>query len=914
MTAFRLLCAIGAFTTTAVASTPTAAPTWEKKDAATIALLAKCAKSRTSSGKDGYVEPEANKDVQNYRKSSYDLRGKLDTLPDKLDFSSGYPEFPAAYTSVFVVLALPGIIFAILGVVCCFPCWCGKTCGEITACCCGGKGCFGGCNDYFLGCTPCPFPTGACRWGPVADYGTFFPFSKFERNPNLQGDEKSGCLCCAGKLIELGEGESYHERDDYFSERKKPMERRCSIPNIVWLIFIVLSGVLICAFAVWGSVQLDLMMNGIADAIDEASCVVEDSIMLTQDIQKPLMNISKIGGDASANMKVVVTNAGDLDEVFAAIGADLTTLAATIKSDPCNFLATGFSTAETTSSENANGARYPSVEMLSASTLVETLGQELTNAKGGVESMVSSLDTVNTVADALNTTIKTAVAAASKALGGPMVDLLIGSVRPINSKVGKYLGDVKEYQGHTSTALYVLIFIVVIAIVFVSISWLVLTELYECCQKAGEKKINATLNGDVEMVDVEGDVVGGDKEASGESDDDGDVDFVSVAQPIDEEIEVKAVGTCGDCLCTMFQLTSIWSMHTLHTIGWIIMMLTFIAAAFFSPLTVLVSDSCTIIDHVASNPQLWLNSPSSPVKNETLVLNLVGACLDVNDGNMLKALGVDKQLDIVSMMDTSNGTSLDVGGLLTFGSLSVMTSTINGLTNRELGWGSGSPPGPIGDELGLLSSEMGTTYTYDDCNGPAPDNNGQCAPGATGTAATKRDDVMSMIDVYTCTANHIQSIQTEAARIDTALSTFKTRMSSVQVDLSAVVPSATEPIQDNINHMIALGSCSFLRKRLNGGLTSVCGDFLQGLTNMAVNLTLIAFTFLFMLMILSNCAIQRFRMYDVACWRHSATRGCPGGSKEDSATIAPERFEYDNDGNAKPVYDDDDDDKEDSKL
>jgi hypothetical protein len=75
---------------------------------------------------------------------------------------------------------------------------------------------------------------------------------------------------------------------------------------------------------------------------------------------------------------------------------------------------------------------------------------------------------------------------------------------------------------------------------------------------------------------------------------------------------------------------------------------------------------------------------------------------------------------------------------------------------------------------------------------------------------------------------------------------------------------------------------------MNGGMTSVCGTFLGGLTAMSVNLTLIAFAFLVMLMVISNCAITRFRMYDVACWQHNATRGCSSAPEaEESASVAP---------------------------
>jgi hypothetical protein len=909
--------------------------------------------------------------VQNYRKSSYDLKGKLNELPAKLDFSSGMPTFPYAYTSVFIVLALPGIFFAVLGVACCLPCWCMKTCGEITACCCKGKGICGTCNDFFCGCRSCPLPTGLCRWGPVGDYGTFFPFAKFERNTDLKDDEKSGCGLCAGTLIEPNEGESYHERDDFFSERRKPMERRCSIPNIVWLVIIVLCGALICAFSVWGSVQLGGMITGITGAIEEGNCVVEDGLDIVEELQKPLANISSIGENVAMAMDKIAKRGVPFSDEMKAITQRLTTLAAEINGDPCDFLSTTFTTAETQHSLDNTGARYPSAKMRDASQKTSAAASEASATQSGVDAIVSAATTIKGVAKMLNSTLKTAVTAASAAMGGPMLDLMKGTVRPINTQVSDYLGQVEEWQGRTTTALYVLIFIIVFAIIFTSIAWLVTTELYECAQKAGEKKINETL--DVEMVEKQGDIIG-EPEASGEMEDDESY-VVAAAQPLDEEIEVEAVGTCGDCVCTIFQLTSIWSMHILHFIGWVIMMCTFIAAAFFSPLTVLVSDTCTIVNHVADHPIMWLNSPSSPVKNQSLVIDLVSACMDVTDGNMLKALGVADQLNQVSSMDIGSGTAIDVDALMVFSTITPMLDAINAMNNADLGWGVSQQ---IGNELltqpqvdavyqlnldlnnettGTLAADTSNFCTHanaykknfpacggavcedmpgygvnrglknfwgdntypqgelwapkgnvpcsycpqanwDGCSAYSgltnaecypPNTNVQCAPYAQGTAAPKRDALLALNVKHQCTNNLINSWEQEAQAISDDIANLKTRLSAFSTDLTTTIPASLMPINGNINRMVKLGSCSFLRTRLNGGLESVCGDFLGGLQAMSVNLTLIAVSFLVMLAVMSNCAIQRFRMYDVACWQHNATRGCSGAPEaEASSTVAPE--------------------------
>ena len=838
----------------AAAAAPTDAPTWAPKSDATIALLAKCAESRGSSTSDVYVEPQANIDVQNYRKGSYDLRANLATLPSELDFSTGYPAFPTAYSSVFVVLALPGIIFAVLGVACCLPCWCMKTVGENTAQCCGplrGKGCCGACNDYVCGCRSLPFPSGTCRWGPVGDYGTFFPFAKFERNPNLtQDDIPSGCGLCKGTVVALEEGASYHDRDDFYSERSKKMEKRFSIPNLVWLAIIVACGVLICAFAIWGSVQLGLMIAGISATIEEGNCIVEDAINLVEEINKPLANISSIGQSVALNMQTVVAAAGDLGTEFAAIGTAMTALATATTADGCGFLATTFTTTETAATVSATSARYPSVDMITAAAVVTAAATEISAAQSVVDTMVGQLSMLTGVTDALNTTLVAAVDMASTITAGPMVDLLKDTVRPINMQIADYLGIVQEWQGATTTLLYVLIFIIVALTVATSVAWLITTELYECVQKKEEQEISANINGEgfdngdedyggeadgVELVEPVGAT-----EASGDSSDGLDAYTTTVAPVIaevdhgDKEDEVEvAVGTCGDCICTIFQLSAIWTMHVIHFIGWSIMMGTFVAAAFFSPLTVLVSDSCTIMAHVANNPAVWLDSPSSPVKNITLAIDLVASCMDVENGNMLSALGVADQLNIVDMMDTGNGTSLDLTSSLDFSQIATMVSTVNALSNADLGWGTAVPPAPIASKLAELNTNTGGSYTDANCaaasNADKPDNNGACAPGASGSAETSRDDLIELNIINTCTVTQIASLKTDAAAIQVSVDAFKARMTQLQNDLNSAIPAAIGPITDNINALVGLGTwCVASRVRCTPLLHSRASNVCQG--------------------------------------------------------------------------------------
>ena len=586
-----LLMAITATAVHAVAPAPTAAPT--KKDPKIVELLAMCAKSRGDASSITYTEPEACKSVQEYRKGSYDLRAKLDTLPGKLDFSAGYPTFPTAYSSVFVVLALPGILLAIAGVACCLPCWFAKTCGEATACCCNGTGCYGTCNDYICGCRSQAYPTGWCRWGPVGDYGTFFPFAKFERSADLPDGEPSGCGPCTGTPIELDEGATYHDRDDYFSERKKPMEKRFSIPNFVWLIIIIVCGCVICGVAIGGSVQLKAIIEGVGGAIEQGNCIVEDGLDLVQEINKPLLNISAIATNVAVKMKVTVDGAGDLGATFAAIGASMATLATSATADACGWAA----------SSPKPFSAFPSVKMQTAAAYASGLGTGIQGAAVGVEQMVGMLDMLTMLTGTLNSTLKMAVGAAQKATGGPMIVLLKDTVRPINTKINGYLDQVREVQGKTTTVLFVFIFIICIALIIQSIAWLTATELYELTQKQGEEAINENLKESAPEAEM---VTYGEVEASGEEDDGIDeADGVVMIKAEPEDVgEVEAVGTCGDCVCTIFQISSIWSMHVLHFVGWVIMMLTFIAAAFFSPLTVLVSDTCIIVDHVAEHPGL----------------------------------------------------------------------------------------------------------------------------------------------------------------------------------------------------------------------------------------------------------------------------------------------------------------------
>ena len=274
--------------------------------------------------------------------------------------------------------------------------------------------------------------------------------------------------------------------------------------------------------------------------------------------------------------------------------------------------------------------------------------------------------------------------------------------------------------------------------------------------------------------------------------------------------------------------------------------------------------------------------------------------MDVANGNMLVALGIAEQLNIVDKIDLGNGTALDLTSMLNFAPADTnMYTAFAALANADF-WASYTVATPVSTsitaELALFNAALPvTTKTEADCTGPLPDNNGACTVGSMSSSKLAHRDALMKMTMYQCTAAHVAQLSATSVTIQQSMVNFKTRMTTLQNALANAVPDAMNPIQENINALVALGSCAFIRKRMNGALTSVCGTFLGGLTSLAWTLSIIAISFLIMLFIVSNCAIQRFRMYDVACWKHNRTRGCSSAPEVEegmtaSVSPAPEDF------------------------
>ena len=98
---------------------------------------------------------------------------------------------------------------------------------------------------------------------------------------------------------------------------------------------------------------------------------------------------------------------------------------------------------------------------------------------------------------------------------------------------------------------------------------------------------------------------------------------------------------------------------------------------------------------------------------------------------------------------------------------------------------------------------------------------------------------------------------------------------------------AMSPVSSNIDSLYAAGSCSFVRRRMNGMLNGVCGNMLGGVTEIYASLIVIGLLLLVFNFIIHQFVLTRFRFYDVACWRHTRTAGCGSDVGESGSSGAP---------------------------
>lgn len=176
-----------------------------------------------------------------------------------------------------------------------------------------------------------------------------------------------------------------------------------------------------------------------------------------------------------------------------------------------------------------------------------------------------------------------------------------------------------------------------------------------------------------------------------------------------------------------------------------------------------------------------------------------------------------------------------------------------------------------------------------------------CAPDATFSGsstssqiATARDAVIELWDKKACVSTFIGTLQTEGGALKALVDVLEADMLVLQNAIGSA-QGAMAPVVENIDVVYSVGSCAFARRRMNGILTNTCEDVLGGVSALGASLLLIGIALYVFLFLLHNCAIARFRMYDVGCWKHDRTDGC---CAKDYSEVAPE----DNAANIEMVH------------
>jgi hypothetical protein len=856
--------------TACVRGSPTQAPTYRVKTEAEIKFLADCASSRGTSANDVYTEPEATTLIQTRRSDGilgFDVKKKLNEFDYKLlkDMMNGQATsenkgYAQDYAGSIIWAAVPSMLLVLATFFCVIPCWCCKTIGEVTAFCCRGKGCCGSCNDYFCGLTCLPnfgIFDGFFRYAPVADYPTFLCWAHYERDPNMpetnfEEGESVPCRVCfshhCGKQVELRDDQEYHQRDDFFAQRLKPMESRISIPNIAWIGVMILVAVGIVACGIPGQVLTVQMMDGIKEFVDEGNCAIADSIDFVEGIARPITNITQIATNVISDTRSTISSARSLNPQMTAIADALSQLATTLRTDTCNL--------NQYFTETGDSYPPPSVGEL-ANTVDDTATTVNSEASGSVSTLDNTLNSLDATLVTANKSLVSASAMAKKVTDGKLMSMLKDDVAPMQAKLDEYTDAIAKWQGIGAHVIFGMIYVYTIAVLVVATIWLIATEIYECEQT----KCNSRRG-----TNHEGNAVGGKgiREAEGEYDDD------------DDGLEVPEKShCCGDCCCAIFQLLMIWTMHIFHFVGWLLMVVTLVLALVFNPSSILMSDGCVAADHFVSHAKTWLKSPGSPFENYTMVVDAATACLDIQDGNILDALDLSSQFDSFTNVSFGDASSVNVDNL-NFSMVDTMVQESNAMTVSSI-YDFDTKASTLLTQLNALTTP--TTYTLAQCY-DADATTLTCAPAnahsssASASAITGyRDALLALYDAKFCSGGLISNIQGNASGIKDLVNTLESDMKTLQTALGGA-SGAMDPVKENIDALKAAGSCNFVRRRFNGILTGVCGNTLAGVRGLGWTLLCIGLALYVFTMVLNHCAIPRFRMYDVACWHHERTKGC----------------------------------------
>ena len=661
-----------------------------------------------------------------------------------------------------------------------------------------------------------------------------------------------------GKPEHDGEIMPTTEREDFFAQRTKQMEKRYSIPNIVWLVLLIALTVGIYICGITGQVNAKVLVDGITGAVSEGNCIVADSIDFVETISKPMRNITTIATKVIQQTFSTIETASGLGSKLTAIATAMTALSTSIKTDTCNLGSMPVTPPFT-------------YDMTATATTIDNAATSIDSAADGpVKTLDTTLFALELMLGVVNISLVSAANAAKAVTEGSIMDMLKDDLAPINAKVSTYLNMVEQYQGISVQVLFGLIWGFTALVVVLSIIWLIVTEFYECEQKKHHVWSNEENEKSTEKSTAE--------------------------EPEEEEDDAKVC--CDDCCCALFQIVMIWTMHVLHLIGWIMMMIALIIALVFNPVSIVISDGCVTANHFADHSARWLNAPGSLFANMTMMNSAVESCMEIGgDTNLLDAIGVGSVLQSFKNVSFGGASSLDMG-TLDFSGVTTLTTTINALkvdgSDGMFDFTQGATDAITALNTAIAAGTPNTpVYTT---TPPDPRCYGStataltCAPDATFTAHAQKVNiktaqtlVLALSAAKQCLTTKVDGWKQQGAAIKVLVDNLQADMTSLQSSLGSS-SSSMKPIGDNIDAIYAAGSCTFVRRRMNGMLDGVCGNMLEGVAGLAASLILIGLFLLGFNFIVHNFVVQRFRMYDVACWHHNhSVSHCGQGDDDDAA-------------------------------
>jgi len=124
------------------------------------------------------------------------------------------------------------------------------------------------------------------------------------------------------------------------------------------------------------------------------------------------------------------------------------------------------------------------------------------------------------------------------------------------------------------------------------------------------------------------------------------------------------------------------------------------------------------MDHFADNSARWLRGPGSPFANQTLMIDAVGSCMDIQQGNILDALGVGPVLASFTNVSFGGAAAVDLG-TMDFSAIDTMITEIGNIKAFDLG---------ANEAIGVINGLSGQTiqYTLGALGPPVVDADSRC--------------------------------------------------------------------------------------------------------------------------------------------------------------------------------------------